>query len=353
MTPESADLKKQEAAWRRFVRLFMTAFGVALALGCAFILLIDPYGVVPFSLPIERPLVEGQQRLAYARVIRSGRFDSLIVGSSTVRSLDPRVLNEPFGARFANLSIVGGRAGEQFILVDFFVRKVGAPKVLIVGLDFFWCDPGAEQRGFLEPGFPEWLYDDNPWNDYLNIFNNNTLEAAGRIVGAHLGLYNRQYREDGHAVVTPPDAQYDLQRARKALAEARQAALPWLQAADGREKDQRFTALDLLDRMLARAPSSRKVLVHLPLHISTQGTAGSISNAILGECKARIVEIAQKHGAQVMDWLIESPITTDDSNYWDSTHFRIGVAHLVERGLIDSIAHGKAPAAGSFSLPVR
>ena len=53
---------KHDAAWRRAVRLFVAVFVGALALVYLFILLVDPYDLVPFSLPMERPLVSGSQR---------------------------------------------------------------------------------------------------------------------------------------------------------------------------------------------------------------------------------------------------------------------------------------------------
>ena len=49
-------------------------------------------------------LLDGSQRFAYPQVMRSGRFDSIIVGSSTARLIDPEQLNGPFAARFANMA---------------------------------------------------------------------------------------------------------------------------------------------------------------------------------------------------------------------------------------------------------
>ena len=89
---------------------------------------------------------KGNQRLAYPRLIKSKRFNSIIVGSSTARSLDPEALNAAFGARFANLALAGGRAGEQMAMVDYYLRVAGAPKVLVVTLDFVWCDPEAKEK---------------------------------------------------------------------------------------------------------------------------------------------------------------------------------------------------------------
>src|ERR1700755_3484157 len=91
--------------WRRFGWLFLGTFGGGILAAALFILLLDPYDMVPFSLPIERPLVSGSQRFAYPQAMRSKRFDSIIVGSSTARLIDPERLNGPFGARFANMAM--------------------------------------------------------------------------------------------------------------------------------------------------------------------------------------------------------------------------------------------------------
>ena len=66
---------RPQGGWLRFVWIFLGVFLGGLAFGGLFILLVDPHDVVPFSLPIERPLVEGNQRLAYPRLIKSRRFE--------------------------------------------------------------------------------------------------------------------------------------------------------------------------------------------------------------------------------------------------------------------------------------
>ena len=49
-------------------------------------------------------------------------------------------------------------------------------------------------------GFPEWMYDDDKWNDYAHPFNSGTLEIAARLAGYHLGLYRARSRYDGFEV---------------------------------------------------------------------------------------------------------------------------------------------------------
>ena len=202
--------------WRRFVMLFLGTFVGGIVAAALFILLLDPFDMVPFSLPIERPLVSGSQRFAYPQAMRSKRFDSIIVGSSTARLIDPEQLNGPFNARFANMAMNASSAWEQWRTFEYFRRNAGAPKVLIIGIDDGWCDPNAD-RDRMRHGFPEWMYDDDKWNDYANLFNSGTLEIAARLVGYHLGLYRARSRYDGFEVFTPPESDYVLERARAGI----------------------------------------------------------------------------------------------------------------------------------------
>jgi len=344
------------AGWRRFVLLFLCIF-VGGVLGAAlFILLLDPYDMVPFSLPIERPLVSGSQRFAYPQVMRSGRFDSIIVGSSTARLIDPEQLNGPFHARFANMAMNASSAWEEWTTFEYFRRHVRAPKVLIVGIDDAWCDPNAD-RDRVRHGFPEWMYDDDRWNDYAHLFNSGTLEIAARLVGYHLGLYSARSRYDGFEVFTPPESDYDLARAKRGIwvahAEAPLPNLPPPPLSDTDRRALRFPALEWLDAMLGEIPSTRKVLAFMPVHIAAQAWPGTRAAALDAECKARIEAIGRTHGARVIDWRIASPITTNDSNYWDALHYRLPIAQRVARELSDAAVKGTDSSEGSYRLLTR
>jgi len=342
--------------WRHFVTLFVGTFVGGIFAAALFILLLDPYDIVPFSLPIERPLVSGSQRFAYPQVMRSGRFDSIIVGSSTARLIDPEQLNGPFNARFANMAMNASSAWEEWTTFEYFRRHAGAPKVLIVGVDDAWCDPNAD-RDRARHGFPEWMYDDDRWNDFAHLFNSGTLEIAARLVGYHLGLYSARSRYDGFEVFTPPESDYDLARAKRGIWVAHpEAPLPNDPPPPLSDKDRRtlrFPALEWLDAMLGEIPSSRKILAFMPVHVAIQAWPSTLAAAIEAECKARIATIARAHGAQVIDWRIASPITTTDSNYWDALHYRLPIAQRIARELVDAALDGKESAEGDYRIVVR
>jgi len=344
------------SGWHRFVTLFLGTFVGAIVTAALFILLVDPFDMVPFSLPIERPLVSGSQRFAYPQAMRSGRFDSIVVGSSTARLIDPEQLNSPFKARFANMAMNASSAWEEWTTFEYFRRNVRAPKVLIVGVDDGWCDPNAD-RDRTRHGFPEWMYDDDRWNDYANLLNSGTLELAGRLVGYHLGLYSARSRYDGFEIFTPPERDYDLARAKRGIWVAQpERPLPNLPSpplTDAERRALRFPALTWLDQMLRETPSSTKILAFMPVHVAIQAWPGTRAAAVEAECKARIVAIAEQRGAQVIDWRIASPITTNDSNYWDALHYRLPIAQRIGRELIDAALDGKGSSDGSYRLLVR
>ena len=356
MLQTQAHLKVSASNWRRFVTLFLGTFAGVLAAAALFILLLDPFDMLPFSLPIERPLVSGSQRFAYPQAMRSGRFDSIIVGSSTARLIDPEQLNEPFRARFANMAMNASSAWEEWTTFEYFRRHAGAPKVLIVGVDDGWCDPNAE-RDRARHGFPEWMYDDGRWNDYANLFNSGTLELTGRLVGYHLGLYSARSRYDGFEIFTPPERDYDLARAKRGIwvaqAERPLPNLPPPSLTQAEKQALRFPALTWLDQMLGESPSSIKILAFMPVHVAIQAWPGTRAAAVETECKARIMAIARERGAKVIDWRIASPITTNDSNYWDALHYRLPIAQRIGRELIDAAIDGKESPDGSYRLLAR
>lgn len=357
MTAQDHIEQTTRAGWRRFVSLFLATFAAGILGAALFILLLDPYDMVPFSLPIERPLMSGSQRFAYPQAMRSKHFDSIIVGSSTARLIDPEQLNGPFGARFANMAMNASTAWEEWTTFEYFRRHAGAPKVLIVGIDDAWCDPNAE-RDRVRHGFPEWMYDDDIWNDYTHLFNSGTLELAGRLIGHRLGLYPARSRYDGFEIFTPPETEYDLARAKRGIWVARDESplpnLPPPPLPDGEKRALKSPALAWMDTMLGELPATTtKVLAFMPVHVAAQAWPGTRGAAVEAECKARIVAIGRSHGAKVIDWRIASPITTGDENYWDGLHYRLPIAQRVARELIEAALSGKESDEGDYRLVVK
>jgi hypothetical protein len=190
-------------SWQSWLR-WMVA--VAVTLGAMFlglILVADPYQNVPFSPRWERAPVDTNQRFSYPAIARNPVFDSVVIGTSTTRLLDPTRLDQLFGARFANLSMNSATAWEQSRLGELFLRIRARTKFLVIGIDTVWCVIGAEYQRYTFRTFPEWMYDDNRWNDLRYLFNDKALEQAVREIQFLRGQRAAKYRSDGYVDFLP------------------------------------------------------------------------------------------------------------------------------------------------------
>jgi hypothetical protein len=351
-------IRIQLVTWQRFSGLFIGTFAIGLCVVFAFVLLIDPYDDVPFSLPLKRYLIDGNQRFMYPQVVRSGLFDSLVIGTSTSKLLDPLILDEEFGVHFANLAMDSATAWEQKTIANYFIDHVGRPKVIFIGVDGVWCDPDADKRQITARGFPYFLYDDDRWNDFLFLLNSRTVEMAGRLVGVHLGLYRERSRFDGYYIFVPPESAYDAEKARKAIWGDRPRILADPNApAYETSQDQRasfvYPALDWLDELLLRTGDALKIVGFMPNHAAGQPAPSTLAGAKQAECKSRIVQIARRRGAKVIDWRYSSSLTREDTNFWDGLHYRIPVANALAHAIGPAIRDGKPSTDGTYRLLVQ
>jgi hypothetical protein len=71
------------------------------------------------------------------------------------------------------------------------------------------------------------------------------------------------------------------------------------------------------------------VLAFMPAHIAAQPVPGSAKAVRIEECKARIAQMAKRHGGSLVDFNIGSSITKNDDNYWDQLHYREPIADRI------------------------
>jgi hypothetical protein len=329
--------RSDRSAWRRFSLSLVASATALTGLLYAFILALDPYGVraAPGSAP--SPIMDLNQRFMYPQVVRSGQYDAAIFGTSTVRLLDPRKLGGALGGRFANLGLNAGTPWEQMQLADLFLRHVPHPKVLVFGLDRTWCEEDADRKRLTFRAFPPWLYDDSRLNDYSELLNLTSVEIAGRLALHRLGLMPERIRGDGFEVFVPDEALYDLGRARFHLYRLGAPPVPSSEIVRLSAEERaslRFPALAWLDAILARIPAATSViLTTLPIHAASQASFGTREFALEAECKKRVAALARRHGAAAVDFRLPSPVTTEDSNYWDPLHYRVGIADRIVTAL--------------------
>jgi hypothetical protein len=314
----------------------------------AWILLVDPYDNVWFSPPAEREPVSKNQRFSYPALARNQRFDSLILGTSSVRLLNPRELDPPLGASFANLAMNAATPYEQSQILALFVRHHPDIKYALLGVDDFWCNPTSRFHQFTERPFPEWMYDENRWNDLVYLFNSSTLEQAWRQFRNLLGLRTPRYGSNGYTVFVPPESEYDLKKVRRKIFGERQPHLkpgvePPRRISPQERSGWTFPNLALLQDMLKSLPDDTiKALILPPYHQYHQPAPGSVFDRQYDECKVRIAQLARNvPNATLIDFMFRSPITVKDENYWDPEHYRVGVATVIGESIVDALESGR------------
>ena len=208
--------------WSRFNRIFLGTIGLLVGLLAGLVLWANPYRNIPGHPTADIPIMDVNQRYLYPSVVRDLRFDSAVFGTSTIRLLDPADLDRHIGGKFAALAMNSGTAWEQLQLARLFVevrqREAQLPRAVIWGIDDVWCEAGADYERLTFRPFPPWMYDHNPWNDLVHLFNGKSVEISARIAEYRLGLKdNIRYQPNGYRNFLPPQSEYNLERARQGL----------------------------------------------------------------------------------------------------------------------------------------
>ena len=326
-----------------------------------FIACVDPHAHLAWSPRAERALVNGNQRFSYPAVARDPRFDSFVLGTSTTRMLEPRHLDTRLGGRFANLSMNSATAYEQSRLHELIVKARAGSRLrtLLIGIDISWCRVAQSVQRYTFRHFPEWLYDESPFNDYLHIFNAETLEQAAKQVQYWRGHLEPKYQSDGYKSFLPDPSEYDLERARtniygQPLPKSKPDGRPMSAELNRESATWQYPSHALLKAMLHNTPRATQVILMIvPYHWFHQAVTGTKDGARWHECKRRIAQLASaRPGALLLDFMIDSPLTRNDENYWDKLHFGARTAaQIVDE--IASAARQNVTATASAKVLVR
>ena len=324
--------------WRRFFRRLLAGVLLAAAAIYGFIVVVDPFDTLPLSPPFDRGPVSTNARYAFPALARKPQFDSMILGTSTSRLLRPAALDPLFEAHFVNLAMNSATAYEEWRLGKVFLRAHPAAKVALIGLDIVWCGTGETVEKYTPRVFPEWMYDDDLWRGYLEQFDLYALEQAGIQFAELTGLRPPRYGRDGYTDFLPDDSLYDLARARGHLYpdgdRSLRPVVPAIAMSEAERRSLRFPTHPLLQDLLAAMPQALKLVYFVPYHIAVQPRPGSREAVAWQECKARVAAIAA--GAprtRLVDFMVQSPVTREDANYWDSLHYRLAIADWLARSL--------------------
>lgn len=335
-------------SWNRYLRTILVTTLLSVLVAYAWILLVDPYDNVWFSPPLEREPISKNQRFTYPALARNPRFDSLILGTSSIRLLNPRELDPSLDASFVNLAMNAATPYEQSRILALFVRHHPRIRYALHGVDDLWCNPFHHHNQFTERPFPEWMYDENRWNDLRYLFNSATLKQAWRQFRNLLGLTISTQGSDGYTVFVPPELEYDLRKVQSKIYGGSQPHIkPAVEPPEQITPEQRsrwtFPNLALLQTMLESLPRETTKALVLPLYHQFHLPApGSIVAAQIEDCKARIVRLAQAiPNTTVIDLMFRSSIALEDKNFWDPEHHRVSIATIIGESIVDALKLGQ------------
>lgn len=334
-------------SWKKYVQTLLAMTLLCASLLYLWILLVDPYGVVWFSPPFEREPVSRNQRFSYPAIARNPAYDSVIVGTSSVRLLSPAELNPKLDASFANLAMNAATPHEQSQILSLFARHHPRVRYAFLGIDdHYWCDPSQVSKRFTDRPFPAWMYDDNRWNDLVYLFNSSTAKQAWRQFRNLLGLRRPKRGVDGYSVFVPPESKYDIDRVRPGLyQDASPRIAPAVDPPYRPTQDDLaawvFPNISMLGKMLGMIPpTTPKVLILPPYHQHRLPVPGSRRDAMYNACKAEVVRTASRYpNTLVLDFMLRSPVTLNDASYWDPEHYRVGVASILTESIVDAMTN--------------
>ena len=318
----------------------LLSFGIPLGIAYLFVVLVDPWGMLPLHLPMARVPISTNARYSFPALATDAKFDAAIIGTSTSRLLRPAVLDGAFGAHFANLAMNAATAWEQERLLLLFARThpAGArfkARAVILGLDASWCLAGPGSPRLTGRPFPAWMYGGTRWRGYGQMLSLYAVQEAANQASAALGLKRKHYGADGYTNFLPPDAAYDAGRIEAIFrswghvdetpAGAGSIELPYMTG---------------LPALLGRLPADAvKLLYFPPITDETMGVAGSRTRASWTACKQLAIAAAERTpNSIVLDFARPDAITLAHGNFWDPLHYRIGIANRVMQDMAASLA---------------
>lgn len=321
--------------WRKLLWPFALTFAACLAIPILLVLLADPYGVSPIRAVSSEVVVPTQRRFIVADIIRSGRYDSFIVGTSTVNSINPAWLEEEFGGTFANVAVHGATPYEQMRILDLVLRQKPAPRLVILGLDDVWCE-AAPARYHPQVQFPEWLFDDSRLGHFTHLLNWRAVELARRKFEIAWDVSKKRVAATGFNDDLPSDGTWSLEKAMPRLtADMRLVADRMASSPSGAT----FPAAALLEDTLRHLDArTRLIVIFMPSYMPHEA-AGIAPDA----CKDRFADILRKRAGTMIDFMLPTAWTTNPSNYWDRLHFRRPIAEMLPRRIRDAAENIPAP----------
>ena len=297
----------------------------------AAIILIDPYDTGYFPSPIGPGVVDDNELTSTVGRGRDPRFNAGIFGNSHGLLLDPARLSSGTGLHFVQLTTLGSGPREQLALMRYFLRRHPDTKAIVIAMDEMWCTHDPAIPNGLEPPdyrFPYWLFGRSRLEYLAHMLSTRPFVLMRRRMLFAMGRFASI---DPAGVAAYPKS-WDLARAVDAIHHP-DAPL------DGAQISNDFPAIDRLEALMAGLSRAVSVVVIMPpVYSGLLHGADTIQGAELAACKARIAAaLARWPRGAFLDFLVDSALSRERSNFFDLHHMLDNVARAIEPRIVDAL----------------
>ncbi len=319
---------RDASAWRRFVLGFLAVVFAILAAALAAVVLIDPYDTGYFPSLIGPGAVDDDDRTGAASRGRDPRFDAAIFGNSHALLLSPPRLSAATGLSFVQLTTLGAGAHDQMTLIRYFLRRHANPRAIVIAADSAWCThdlalPGPANENPVY-AFPDWLFGESRLVYLANMLSGRPMFLLRRRILLGLGRV-APVDPEGHSDYPPA---WDFGYRNRHLPD--HVGVPLSATVT---VDPQFPAVDRFAELLATTSDRVAVVVVMPpLFYRMLPSAGTKEAAELALCKQRLAGVVGRRShAAFIDFLVDSPLSRERSNFMDPDHMAASAARAIEQ----------------------
>jgi hypothetical protein len=330
----SSSTSSSEVRWRGFTAAFaLAAAGLVLAL-LALAFLVDPYDSGRSPLTLKAGVSPQGPRTAAASRGRDPEFRGAIFGNSHIQLVSPEALKQQTGIPFVSLIAPATGPREALVLLDWFLRHRKEPaQALVLGIDVRWCTSDAALP--VDKPFPFWLFERSPTAYLAGLLRFDVLEELPRRLRYQTAKAPQRARADGFWNY---EEGYEVQGFHSDPARRARLLEP-IQTSGGNATGP-FPAAEQLRALLARlAPDVPVVLLRPPNFASALPVPGSADAAADAACRNAFAELAaSRPRTALIDWRVDRRENREPDNYFDHSHYRLGIARLVEADIAAALA---------------
>ena len=185
---------------KRWCLLTTAMLALALLLIIALVVIVDPFEIYHRAAFYNPPYESETQMYCGAGVAKSYTYDSIIAGSSMTENCRPSVYDDALGGRFVKLSMNAGQSLDHAKMMEIAFRTHDV-KHVVYGMDFFSFSLYYTNQ---KAQTPDYLYDDNLFNDVRYWFNKSVLFSSIPKALARIGTPDEDYTRDAMYAWEPP-----------------------------------------------------------------------------------------------------------------------------------------------------